>query len=77
MTRICDELVDKGLMRRVTNQEDRRRVDLSLTDEGVALLKTAVPELRKKTHVMMSIFSEAEKATLVDLLTRLNQKLEG
>ena len=39
MTRICDDLVEKALMRRVTNLEDRRRVDLSLTDEGIALLK--------------------------------------
>ena len=76
MTRICDDLVEKGLMHRVPNLEDRRRVDLSLTEKGIALLKTIVPELRKKTQTMMKVFSEEEKATLIALLTRLNQSLE-
>jgi MarR family transcriptional regulator, negative regulator of the multidrug operon emrRAB len=77
MTRICDELVEKNLMHRVTNLEDRRRVDLSLTDAGVALLKRVVPALREKNQTMLSVFDEEEKAMLVTLLSRLNQRLEG
>jgi len=77
MTRICDDLVEKALMRRATNLEDRRRVDLSLTDEGIALLKTVIPDLSKNLQAMMKVFSKEEKATLVALLTRLNQNLEA
>ncbi len=77
MTRICDDLTNKGLMKRVTNMEDRRRVDLSLTDEGIALLQTVVPALRKDVDALFSVFSEEEKATLVALLVKLNQKLEA
>jgi MarR family transcriptional repressor of emrRAB len=77
MTRICDELVDKGLMRRVTNMEDRRRVDLSLTDEGMTLLQTAVPALRAKAKTVFDSFSEEEKSTLFGLLLRLKDVLES
>ena len=77
MTRICDDLVEKGLMRRVTNMDDRRRVDLSLTDEGMALLHDIVPKLREKAKRIFDDFSEEEKATLLSLLLRLNKALES
>jgi MarR family transcriptional repressor of emrRAB len=73
MTRICDELVEKGLIQRITNAEDRRRVDLSLTDDGIALLRQIVPTLRKDIAVVYKAFSEDEKSTLVSLLVKLNQ----
>src|SRR6201989_1235574 len=47
MTRICDDLVDKGWLKRVPNPEDRRGVDLSLTDSGMALLNKLAPNLRQ------------------------------
>lgn len=77
MTRICDDLVEKGLMRRVTSPDDRRRVNLSLTEKGVSLLRTIVPELRIHVKEVFSSFSETEKASLVKLLLKLNKALEA
>lgn len=77
MTRICDDLVDKGLLQRVPNPNDRRRVDLSLSAAGVALLETVVPMVRDRADSMFDIFSEEERASLHNLLLRLNQKLES
>jgi len=76
MTRICDELVAKGWMDRVTSSEDRRRVDLSLTAEGMALLQKVVPHVRERNQAVLSEFDEAEKSMLVNLLTRLNASFE-
>jgi MarR family transcriptional regulator, negative regulator of the multidrug operon emrRAB len=76
MTRICDELVDKGWMRRVPNAEDRRRVDLSLTDAGMALLGKLAPQLRQNAdEFYRRTFSKSEKATLQQLLTQFSQAL--
>jgi len=76
MTRICDDLVRKGWMRRVPNAEDRRRVDISLTDSGMALLSRLAPELRKNADDFYSrAFSKAEKATLHKLLTQFSDAL--
>jgi MarR family transcriptional repressor of emrRAB len=77
MTRICDDLVDKGFILRVTNPEDRRRVDISLTEKGTALLDTVVPVLRKRAESNFSIFNDDEKNVLISLLSRLNQSLES
>jgi MarR family transcriptional repressor of emrRAB len=76
MTRICDDLVDKGLLRRVPNAEDRRRVDLSLTDAGMALLNTLAPQLRQNADDFYKrTFTKTEKATLQQLLGQLSAAL--
>jgi len=77
MTRICDELVMKGLVRRVPNAEDRRRVDLSLTQQGMVLLQDAVPQVRTRVHDVMREFQPEEKALLVRLMARLNKSLNA
>ena len=76
MTRICDELVAKGWMRRVPNPEDRRRVDLSLTDSGMKLLGEIAPMARQNAEAFFKrVFSAQERATLQDLLRRFSDAL--
>jgi len=76
MTRICDDLVDKGFVRRVPNVEDRRRVDLSLTDAGMTLLNSVAPQLRQNADEFYKrTFTKAEKATLQQLLAKFSAAL--
>ena len=76
MTRICDDLVEKGWMKRVPNIEDRRRVDLSLTDSGMGLLNTLAPQLRQNADDFYKrTFTKTENAALRQLLTQLSDAL--
>jgi MarR family transcriptional regulator, negative regulator of the multidrug operon emrRAB len=76
MTRICDELVDKGWLRRVPNAEDRRRVDLSLTDAGIALLNGLTPKLRRNADDFYArTFTKTEKTALQQLLIKFSAGL--
>ena len=75
MTRICDALVQRGLVHRVANSQDRRRVDLSLTAEGIALLHEVMPLVRQRVEQVMSAFSVDEKTHLLNLMARLNAAL--
>ena len=76
MTRICDELVDKGWMRRVPNSEDRRRVDLSLSEVGMELLNTLAPRMRQHAGDFHDrTFTKDAKASLLQLLTKLSVAL--
>lgn len=77
MTRITDDLVAKGLIKRLMNEKDRRRVDLSLTEEGMQLLRKVVPIIREKTEVAFSVFSDEAKAAFEADLIRLKQVLES
>jgi MarR family transcriptional repressor of emrRAB len=76
MTRITDELVAKGLIKRITNIEDRRRVDLSLTDTGIELLKVVVPVIRKANATVFSVFESEQKGMFEADLLKLMQVLE-
>jgi MarR family transcriptional regulator, negative regulator of the multidrug operon emrRAB len=77
MTRICDDLVAKGWMNREPSSLDRRRIDLSLTQAGVDILRTVVPGLHARQQKVLGQFSRAEKDTLTALLIKLNQALEA
>ena len=71
MTRICDELVRKGLVRRRASKEDRRRIVLELTKKGVALIEKMLPQVWTGVGHLTSTLSAAEKNTLERLLKRL------
>jgi len=77
MTRITDELVAKGLIKRVANEEDRRRVDLSLTEEGMQLLREVVPKVRQRIDAAFAAFDDETKVAFENALIKLKQALEA
>jgi DNA-binding MarR family transcriptional regulator len=71
MTRICDDLVRKGLVRRRPSTEDRRRVVLELTKKGVTLIEKLLPQVWSGVSATTSALSKTEKDTLERLLKKL------
>lgn len=73
MTRALDRLEAKGLIRRVRSQQDRRVVDLELSDEGRRVAALVPPVLAKVFNAHLAGFTEAEWKQLVHLLQRMAQ----
>ena len=71
MTRICDELVRKGLVRRRPSTEDRRRIVLALTKKGVTLIEKVLPQVWTGVSETTAVMSQTEKDTLERLLKKL------
>jgi DNA-binding MarR family transcriptional regulator len=71
MTRLLDRLETKGLVRRVRSKEDRRVVNLELTDEGRAAAKTIPAVLCGVQNAHMSGFTLQEWQTLKTRLRRI------
>ena len=71
VTRICDELLKKGLLTRAPSQEDRRRIDLKLALAGEAEIERLLPLMRTKLSILFSCFDNQEKKELETLLKRL------
>lgn len=70
-TRLVDKLIAKGLADRNTCPENRRKVEIRLTDKGRDSLKAmdrAVDEAEKR---LMGSFSEEELKQLNDLLDKV------
>lgn len=76
MTRICNELEQLQLICRTPSATDRRRIDLMLTEQGVALMETLLPKLRTRTFPMFSVLSDTEKDVLEGLLKKLLSAFE-
>jgi hypothetical protein len=77
LTRIVDDLQKKQLVNRERSEHDRRAVHIALTPEGRRLafsVKAAVVILANK---LVEPYTKAETDTLISLLQRLLQHMEG
>ena len=76
VTRVVDQLEERGLVKRVRSTSDRRVVHLKLTPQGRAVAKMHIPPIVDFWNEVMSDFSAKETTQLIDLLGRLIQRLE-
>jgi MarR family transcriptional regulator, negative regulator of the multidrug operon emrRAB len=76
VTRICDELLDKGLIERYPSTADRRRVVLSLTRKGERLVEQFQPQLWQTLERMYGGFGAAELQQLTAQLRRTLTRLD-
>lgn len=72
MTRMLDRLEAKGLVRRVRSEEDRRVVNIELTDEGRAAAGQIPAVLTKVLNDHLRGFTVDEWQTLKHLLGRMH-----
>ncbi|MFO1420280.1 MAG: MarR family transcriptional regulator [Candidatus Competibacteraceae bacterium] len=77
MTRVADDLVAAGLIERVHDEIDRRRVVLQLTASGADLVKKLLPEAWAEYRAALAIFSGDEATALETLLRRWLGHLES
>ncbi|TJZ68593.1 MarR family transcriptional regulator [Chitiniphilus eburneus] len=71
VTRICDELVARGLLSREPNAEDRRRIDLRLAPDGSALVEALLPTLQSRVHSTYNVLNTKEKEQLERLMKKV------
>ena len=71
LTRLVDQMVERGLVVRARSESDRRVVQLALTARGSSLVEALAPKVMHFWNGLLSGFTHAEVDTLIDLLTRL------
>ncbi len=64
MTNRLDRLADKGLIKRVHSDQDRRSVTVSLTDKGLELIDLAVVEHVKTEDQLLTGLTAKQKEAL-------------
>ena len=75
-SRLVDKLLSKGLVQRCTSEEDRRRVDVSITEEGLNLLARASDDLERGLNFEEGKLNDAEAETLNGLLDKMRSLIE-
>ncbi len=71
ITRLTDQLCEKGLIARGTSADDRRKIVLTLQPAGLALIESLLPEACELLAQQTSHISEAEQVRLEKLLKKL------
>ncbi|GAA4582128.1 MarR family transcriptional regulator [Planotetraspora phitsanulokensis] len=76
MTGRLDTLEKAGLVRRVRSEEDRRRVDVELTEEGRATWLRAMDVRGEAEEDMVGVLTTADQDVLAALLKRMLLQVE-
>lgn len=76
ITRLTDGLCAKGLIERTTSDEDRRKVALTLTDAGLAMIKSFLPCICDLLAHQTATLQPRELAQLEKLLKKFLDGLE-
>ena len=71
MTYVIDKLEKKEYIRRVACAEDRRVTFAQITEKGKKLIEQVFPAHHNEIDRMMSVLSEEEKDTAIELLKRI------
>lgn len=71
LTRLVDQMVERGFVTRDRSDTDRRVVTLALTPRGRDMVEGLAPKVMYFWNGLLAHFSHEEVDTLINLLTRL------
>lgn len=74
MVPLINELIEAGLVVRKTDPTDRRAFTLDMSAQGKRTLTECVARIKAHEERLLSGFTDGEKATLLDLLERIEQR---
>lgn len=77
LTRVCDELMAKGLIERGPKPGDRRAVMISLSERGRELITRILPEVSAEVTAAYAALTPAELAQLASLTARVLDTLDS
>src|ERR1700687_168235 len=77
LTRVIDQLAERGLLERVRRDRDRRKVELQLTPAGRATIEGLIPLIVEKLNLALDDFSGGEFVELQRLLGKLTTTLQS
>jgi DNA-binding MarR family transcriptional regulator len=76
LTRVIDQLEEKGFIERLRRDRDRRKVALQLTDAGRKVIERLIPLVVEQLNQVLQDFSSDELKELTRLLIKFNTSLE-
>ena len=77
LTRVIDQLEERGLLERVRRDRDRRKVELQLTEAGRRTVEGLIPLVVEKLNLALADFSSEEFHQFLRLLLKLNTRLQS
>jgi DNA-binding MarR family transcriptional regulator len=76
ISRAVTALMERHLVERVENEDDRREYQLRMTRKGKALYNELIPRLLRKEQEILACLSAQERKDFARLLGKIEQSLE-
>jgi DNA-binding MarR family transcriptional regulator len=76
-SRLVQQTVELGLVRREADPDDARRTRVALTDAGTRIVRGFRGERREAIDAALAAFTDTERAELARLLTKLADSWPG
>lgn len=77
MTYVVDKLEQRGLLKRLTNEEDKRITFISITSEGNELIQEIFPNHEKYIQELMSVLTNEEQMLAIETLKKLGLSIRN
>ncbi|MFH1339450.1 MAG: MarR family transcriptional regulator [Candidatus Omnitrophota bacterium] len=75
ITGVVDRLVRNGYLRRTQDEEDRRAVNVGLTDKGKKFVEKILSEINKRWYKILARLTEEERENYLRILKRIVEVL--
>ena len=75
ISRAVSALLERRLVERVENEDDRREFRLRLSRKGQALYEQLIPRLRRKEQELLSCLSAKERKDFATMLGKIEKQL--
>jgi DNA-binding MarR family transcriptional regulator len=75
ISRAVTALMQRQLVERVENEDDRREFALRMTRKGQALYEELIPRLKRKEQAILSCLSAAERKDFASMLGKIEKGL--
>jgi DNA-binding MarR family transcriptional regulator len=76
ISRAVTSLLERGVIERVENEDDRREFNLRLTRKGRKLYEELFPRLLRKEHDILACLSPREQKDFAMMLGKIEQSLD-
>jgi DNA-binding MarR family transcriptional regulator len=76
ISRAVSALLDRQLLERVENEDDRREYRLRMTRKGTALYEELIPRLKRKEREILSCLSAREQQEFARMLGKIESSLD-
>ncbi len=70
-TRVIDKLLEKKLVHRQQSKTDRRKIDITITSEGLKLLKQLDQPIKDREAVLVSNLTQNDLVQMMEFLEKL------
>lgn len=77
MSRALNKLIDKGLVLRTLDRQDKRKSSLKLSRKGRRLYDRIVPIALERERQLLAVLNREERAQLDTILDKLEQRVQA